>query len=328
MSNNVFVWIEQTDGKAAPVAWEALGVARRLADTLAGQCVAIVLGEQVNELAEQAVRYGANRVFVANDATLKHFRAEPYAAIIAKLVQEDEPAIIIMGASSGGLELGPYLAAKLGVGLASECMAVNIEDSKLVVTRPVLSDNLLAKVTFGETRPHIVTLRHHVFPRPEEDVSRSGEIMTITPVMVEEEIATKVEGFESAAETINLADAAVIVSGGRGVGSAKGFTVIKNLADVLGGVVGASRAAVDAGWIAYAHQVGQSGKVVQPDLYIACGISGSIQHLAGMKTSKTIVVINKDSDAPIFKYARYGIAGDLFEYVPALVDELQKRLGK
>ncbi|MBN1992125.1 MAG: electron transfer flavoprotein subunit alpha/FixB family protein [Anaerolineae bacterium] len=327
MSNNVLVWIEQTDGQVPSVAWESLGVARRIAAALAGRCMAIVLGEQVNELAEQAVRYGANSVLVANDVTLKHFRTEPYTAIIRPLVQKYEPALIIMGASTAGLELAPYLAAKLGVGLASECIAVNIEQGHLVATRPALSGNLLAKVTFGEAHPHIITICDHVFPRPEGNPSQAGEIIAIPPVMAEEEIVNKIESFEPTT-TLSLTEAGTIVSGGRGVGSADGFTVIQELADVLGGAVGASRAVVDAGWLPYAYQVGQSGKTVHPNLYIACGISGSIQHLAGMKSAKVIVAINKDPDATIFQYAHYGLVGDLFAYAPALTKELRQRLGK
>ena len=327
MSNNVFVWIDQSNGEVDSIAWEVLGVGRNIADDLGGQLSAIVLGENVSGLAEQAIQYGADNALVADDATLKSFRLEAYAGVITKLAQEQEPAALIMGASNSGLELSAYVAAKLGTGLAPDCTDVAIDDGKVVATRPALIGNVIAKVTFGEARPQMVTLRRRVFPVPEIDASRSGDITNLDPVMAEDDIATKVEGFEIAAGEVSLTDAKIIVSGGRGVGGPEGFAPVKALAEAMGGAMGASRAAVDAGWIPYAHQVGQTGKTVQPDLYVACGISGAIQHLAGMKTSKLIVVINKDPDAPIFKYAHYGIVGDLFQYAPALTEEFKQRLG-
>jgi len=328
MSNNVFVWIDQSNGDVDSIAWEALGVGRNIANELGGQLGAVVLGENVSGVAEQAIQYGADNALVADDTTLKSFRLEPYAAVITKLAQEHEPAALIMGASNSGLELSAYVAAKLGVGLAADCTEVAVEDGKVVATRPALIGNVIAKVSFGEARPQMVTLRRRVFPVPEMDAGRSGDITSVGAVMAEDDIATKVEGYEVAAGEVSLTDAKIIVSGGRGVGGPEGFAPIKALAEAMGGAMGASRAAVDAGWIPYAHQVGQTGKTVQPDLYVACGISGAIQHLAGMKTSKLIVVINKDPDAPIFKYAHYGIVGDLFQYAPALTKEFKQRLGK
>lgn len=328
MSNNVFVWIDQSNGAVDPIAWETVGAARSIANQLGGQVAALVLGAGVSELAQQAIHYGADSALVADDATLKTFRLEPYAAVITKLAQEQQPAALLMGASNAGLELAAYVAAKLGVGLASDCTGLAVEDGRLVATRPALIGNVLAKVTFGQARPQMATIRRRVFPTPEPDTGRSGDIANVEAVLAEDDIATKVEGFEETAGQVSLTDAKIIVSGGRGVAGPEGFKPIKALADALGGAMGASRAAVDAGWIPYAHQVGQTGKTVQPDLYIACGISGAIQHLAGMKTAKLIVVINKDAEAPIFKYAHYGIVGDLFEYVPALTEEFKQRLGK
>lgn len=328
MSNDVFVWIDQTNGQVDSIAWEAVGAGRTVADELGGQLAAIVLGENVSDLAEQAIQYGADSAFVADDATLKTFRLQAYAATITKLVQEQEPAAFIIGASNAGLELAAYVAAKLGVGLASDATELAVENGSLVATRPALIGNVIAKVTFGDARPHMVTIRRRVFPTPEADTTRSGQITNVSPALAEDDISTKVEGFEVAAGEVSLTDSKIIVSGGRGVAGPEGFEPVKALADALGGAMGASRAAVDAGWIPYAHQVGQTGKTVQPDLYIACGISGAIQHLAGMKTSKIIVVINTDPDAPIFKYAHYGIVGDLFDYVPALTEEFNKRLNQ
>ena len=325
MSNNVFVWIDQTDGVADSIAWETLGAARNLANDLGGQLVALVLGENVAGLAEQAIQYGADRVIIADDPTLKSFRLEPYAAVLIKLAREQEPAVLMMGASNSGLELAPYVAAKLGVGLAPACIEVTAQDGKVAVTRAALVGNVMARIVFNDARPHMVTIRRRVFPVPEMDAGRSGEITSTEAVLTETDIPTKIEGLEAATGEVSLTDAKIIVSGGRGVGGPEGFAPIQALVDVLGGAMGASRAAVDAGWTPYIHQVGQTGKTVQPDLYLACGISGAIQHLAGMKTSKLIVAINKDPEAPIFKYAHYGIVGDLFEYVPALTAELKRR---
>jgi electron transfer flavoprotein alpha subunit len=328
MSNDVLVWIEQNENEADPIAWETLGAGRTVADKLGGQLLALVLGENVNNLAEAAIQYGADRAIVANDAALKYYRPEPYAALTLKAVQQTQPAALLLGASSAGLELSAYVAAKLGVGLAPDAIDITVEGDRLTVTRPVLVGNLAAKVEFGLARPQVISVRRRVYPVPEKDSSRSGEINTLETNLNEAEIASKVEGHEAATNEVSLNDARIIVSGGRGVGGPEGFAPIKALAEALGGAMGASRVAVDAGWIPYKHQVGQTGKTVQPDLYIACGISGAIQHLAGMKTAKVIVVINKDAEAPIMNYAHYAIIGDLFQIVPALTEEFKRRLRK
>ena len=328
MSNNIIVWIEQHNGSPDPISWEALGAARNLAAASGGQVIALVLGQNIRSLADEAIHYGADQAIVADDPTLIHFRLEPYAAILTKIAQEQAPDVMILGASNAGLELSAYTAARLGVGLAPDCTELGLVEGNLVVTRPVLIGNLMARVEFGPARPCIVSIRRRVFSPLEPDSGRSGQVNSTGAVLAEADIATKVEGFEAASSQVSLTDANIIVSGGRGVGGPEGFAPIKALANALGGAMGASRAAVDAGWVPYVHQVGQTGKTVQPDLYIACGISGAIQHLAGMKTSKIIVVVNKDADAPIFKYASYGIVGDLFTYVPALTEEFKKRLGK
>ncbi len=327
MSNNVLVWIDQYEGAVDSIAWEALGVARTTADNLGGQVVAVVIGEGVDDLAQEAIQRGADSAIVASDATLKTFRVEAYAATLSQLSQEHSPAAIIMGASNAGLELSAYTAATTGAGLASDCTDVQVEGGAVVAIRPALIGNVIAKVNFGDAASPIITIRRRIFPAAEADASRSGEVTTIGAALAEDALATKVEGFEEASSQVSLTDAKIIVSGGRGVGGPEGFAPVKELADALGGAMGASRATVDAGWIPYAHQVGQTGKTVQPDLYVACGISGAIQHLAGMKTSKIIVAINKDPDAPIFRYAHYGIVGDLFKYVPALSEEFKSRLG-
>lgn len=326
-NNNVFAWIDQSGGEVDSIAWEAVGLAGRLAADLGGQAVAVVLGHGVDQLAQEAIQRGAASAIVVNDPTLEKFRLEPFAETIASLAQEHGPAALVVGASSRGGELAPYVAAKLGVGMAADCTEINVENGKVVAVRPALVGNVMAKITFGEATPPVVTIRRRVFPAPEPEAGRSGDVVQAAAVVAEAAIATKIQGFETAAGEVSLNDAGIIVSGGRGVGGPEGFAPVKALADALGGAMGASRAAVDAGWVPYAHQVGQTGKTVQPDLYIACGISGAIQHLAGMKTSKVIVAINKDPEAPIFKVAHYGIVGDLFAYVPALAEEFKKRLG-
>lgn len=324
MTHNIFVWIEQNNGAADSAAWEALGVAGQLAGQTGGQVVALVLGQGVESLANEALRRGANRAIVADDASLQAFRLEAYAAVITAAAQTEPPLVILLSASSAGLELSAYVAAKLGWGLAADCTGLAVENGQVVATRPALAGNVIATVT----GPRVVSVRRRVFPEAEAAPAAGGNIAAVAAALAEASIATKIIGTEAASNEVSLADARIIVSGGRAVGGADGFAPLRELADVLGAALGASRAAVDAGWIPYAHQVGQTGKVVQPDLYIACGISGAIQHLAGMKTAKTIVAINSDPNAPIFKYATYGIVGDIFEVVPALTAALKTKSGK
>jgi electron transfer flavoprotein alpha subunit len=278
-------------------------------------------------LAQEAIFYGADKVLMAEDATLADFRVAPQAALLAKAVRDAEPAAVIIGATFRGRELGPTLAAELDTGCIADCTALELEDGQLVATRPIYAGKLLSKCTIPERRPQVFTTRVRAFPKPEPDSARSGEVIKVEPVLAEGDIAVKVTGFQETEGGVSLADAGVIVSGGRGVGGPEGFEPVQELAQVLGAALGASRAAVDAGWIPYEHQVGQTGKTVSPDLYIACGISGAIQHQAGMRTSKVIVAINKDPEAPIFKLAHYGIVGDLFKVVPPLVAAFKEKLG-
>ncbi|MBU0703941.1 MAG: electron transfer flavoprotein subunit alpha/FixB family protein, partial [Chloroflexi bacterium] len=284
-------------------------------------------GPGVEPLAQEAISYGADKVLLAEDETLADFRVEPQAALLAKVVREAEAAAVIIGATFRGRNLAPALAVELDTGCIADCIALELEDGNLVATRPIYAGKLLAKCTIPERRPQIVTTRVRAFPKPEPDSARSGEVVKVEPVMAEENIATKVTGFKETKGGVSLADASIIVSGGRGVGGPEGFEPVRELAQTLGAAMGASRAAVDAGWIPYEHQVGQTGKTVSPDLYIACGISGAIQHQAGMRTSKVIVAINKDPEAPIFKLAHYGIVGDLFKVVPPLTAALEEKLG-
>jgi len=325
---SVFVWIEQFNGDPVSLSWEALGKARELADALGTQAAAIVLGQGVQGIAEQAIAFGADVVYLADDPTLASFRVDPFAAVIESLASQHEPAIMLWGGTSRGRELAAAIGADLGVGAAADCLDLQLDDDdRLVATRPIYAGNILTDVVFRRT-PQIATVRARAFPMPEPDPSRTGEVVATPAVLDEDAIRVSVVGLEQATEgEVSVADAQIIVSGGRGVKGPEGFEPIRGLAAVLGAAVGASRAAVDAGWVPYAHQVGQTGKTVQPDLYIACGISGAIQHLAGMRTAKTIVAINKDSEAPIYQLADYGIVEDLFKVVPALTEALKERLG-
>jgi len=325
---SVFVWIEQFKGDPVSLSWEALGKARELADALSTQAAALVLGQDVQGIAEKAIAFGADTVYVADDPTLESFRVDPYAAVIESLASQHEPSIMLWGGTSRGRELAAAVGADLGIGAAVDCLDLQLDDDgRLVATRPIYTGNILTDVVLRRT-PQIATVRARAFPMPEPDPSRSGEVVATPVVLSEDGIRVSVVGLEQVAEgEISVADAQIIVSGGRGVKGPEGFEPLRGLAAVLGAAVGASRAAVDAGWIPYAHQVGQTGKTVQPDLYIACGISGAIQHLAGMRTAKTIVAINKDAEAPIFQLADYGIVEDLFKVVPAMTEALKVRLG-
>ncbi len=328
--SGVWFWVEQFNGQAGSISWEMAGKGRELADQLGVALTACVLGHGVENLAQEAIYYGADRVFLVDDPTLAVYRTEPYAAVMVDLVRRYKPEILIMGASSRGRDLAGSVATRLFTGLTADCTGLDIDPETRLLrqTRPAFGGNIMATILCPDRRPQMATVRHRVFPVPLRDTSRQGQIVRERAVLGEDEIATRVLDFLTEEGGVNLADARVIVSGGRGVKGPEGFAPLRELASVLGGAVGASRAAVDAGWIPYAHQVGQTGRTVRPDLYIACGISGAIQHLAGMKTSRVIVAINTDPEAPIFGVAHYGIVGDLFEVVPALTAAFRKRLGQ
>ncbi len=325
MSANVFVWVEQHAGKALPVAWEALGLARQLAGE--GKVTALVFGQGVDAVVQEAFAYGADAAIKANDATLEHFRFEPYVALLTQIVQEQQPDIVLAGATTAGRELLAGAAADVDAGLLTDVTELTLEDGKLHAVRPVVGGKVLSVEAITGAGPQFATLRARAFKAAERAEGRSGEVQEVAAVLAEDAIPTKITQIEAAEGQVSLTDASIIVSGGRGVGGPEGFEPIRALAEVLGGAVGASRAAVDAGWIPYEHQVGQTGKVVSPDLYIAAGISGAIQHQAGMRTSKVIVAINTDPEAPIFKLARYGVVDDLFQIVPALTEVLKEKLG-
>lgn len=327
MTNKVWVFIDQYKGEALQASWEALGAARPVAEALGSGVTAVVFGQNVAAVAEAAGQFGADAVLLADDATLADFRLDPYASLFTALVKEHAPAVVLGTATTRGRDLFAAAAVDLGVCSIADATALDMDGETVRATHPVYAGKLLATFTVQPGQLQLITLRSRAFPKPDADPSRTAEVTSVAPVKAEDEIAVKVTGAEQAEGTVSLTDAGVIVAGGRGVGGPEGFEPVADLARALGGAMGASRAAVDAGWIPYAHQVGQTGKTVSPDLYIAAGISGAIQHLAGMRTAKVIVAINKDPDAPIFKLARFGVVGDLFDILPALTAEAKARLG-
>lgn len=322
--SGVWVFLENKEGNIATGSREAIAAARTVADGLGQPITGLVFGENVSAAADAAFDLGVDAVLGADDATLGHFRVEAVGPLVTKLAQEHTPSVIMASASTRGRDLAAWVAADLEVGLVSDGVSLAVEGDKVKVTRPVYAGKLMCDV-FATSSTQVITLRNRAFPQA-ESTGKSGSATWVDAAVSEDDIPTKVVGFEGKEGTVSLSDASIIVSGGRGVGGPEGFAPVKELADTLGAALGASRAAVDAGWIPYEHQVGQTGKVVSPDLYIASGISGAIQHQAGMRTSKIIVAINKDADAPIFKLAQYGIVGDLFKVLPALTAEFKKRL--
>lgn len=330
---NVWVFIEHERGKVSNVSFELLGEGRKLADVLGCQICGMLLsdGDGIDGFIKEAIAYGAEKVYVTESPVLKEYRTDPYATGAVNLIRKYKPEIVLFGATTQGRDFAGTVATTLETGLTADCTGLDIDlESKLLrQTRPAFGGNIMATILdYPNYRPQMATVRPKVFPMPGKDESRKGEVIRDPLPMTEEQVRTKILEYIKGTEGVNLVDAEIIVSGGRGVGNGENFKVIRELAIVLGAAVGASRATVDAGWISYEHQVGQTGRTVRPKIYIACGISGAIQHLAGMRTSDIIVAINKDAEAPIFKAATYGIVGDLFTVVPMLTEELKKRLGR
>jgi len=321
----IWIWVEQFNGKMLPVSGEVLEAGRNLANELGVGLSALVFGQGVQDVAQEAIQRGADTVYVCDDATMADYRAEPYASLLSKLAADHKPKAILAGATSSGRDVLALAAVDLEAGLVPDCTGLAVEDGKIKATRPVYAGKLMSNL-YAEGDTMLASLRSRAFPAVEADPGRSGEIVTVEPAMAAGDITQEILGLEAAEGTVSLTDAGIIVSGGRGVNGPEGFEPVRELAVPLNAALGASRAAVDAGWIPYAFQVGQTGKTVSPDLYVAAGISGAIQHLAGMRTSKVIVAINKDPEAPIFKLAQYGIVDDLFKIVPALTAEFKKRL--
>ncbi len=324
MAQGVLVFIEARQGTVKKTSLEALNAGRRLADVLHEPVVALCIGAP-EEASTQLAQFGADKILLAQHGLLEAYSPEAYAATVAQAAQKVQPRIILGSASAMGRDFLPRVAAKLRVGLAQDCTAAQIvEGGVLECVRPIYAGKAYARVRLTQL-PALATLRPNVFSLGAPDTARTAQSEAFAPELSAEKIHAKVSSITSSeGQKVELTEAGIIVSGGRGVKGPEHFPLIQALADALGGALGASRAAVDAGWIDHQHQVGQTGKTVSPTLYIACGISGAIQHLAGMSSSKFIVAINKDPEAPIFKLADYGIVGDLFAIVPALTEAVKK----
>lgn len=320
---NVWVFAEQRNGVISPVAIELLGEGKKLVNEIGVELCAILLGNQVEDLAEELICYGADKVYVADSKLLENYTTDAYTKVITDAINEIKPEIVLYGATHIGRDLAPRIAARVSTGLTADCTKLEIDpvDKKIKQTRPAFGGNLMATIVCPNHRPQMSTVRPGVMKKATKDDSNKGEIIKLDIKLTQEDIYTKViEIIKSNKATVSLSDAEVIVSGGRGLGNPEGFKLIKELADKFGGEVGASRAAVDAGWINHSHQVGQTGITVKPKIYIACGISGAIQHLAGMQSSDIIIAINKNPNAPIFDIADYGLVGDLYEVIPSIIE--------
>lgn len=328
MAGDIWVLAEHKDGKLKRVSFESLGQGLTLAKKLDTKCTVLLLGHEVETLSSELFHYGAENIYLVENPLLKNYTSDGYSAVLTKLISEKKPEILLMGATFMGKDLAPKLSARLKVPLLIDCIELSLNDhGKLEAIRPVYAGKARIKIVGNDSLPQIVSLRPNVMPPPKKDESRSGNTEKISIELGEESIRTLVKDFiVDAGVKLDLTEARIIVSGGRGLKGPENFKLLEELADVLGAAVGASRAAVDAGWRDHSAQVGQTGKTVTPELYIAFGISGAVQHLAGMSTSKYIAAVNKDPEANIFKIADYGIVGDLFEIVPVLTKEFKKLL--
>jgi electron transfer flavoprotein alpha subunit len=325
----VWVFAEQRGGTVAPVALELLGAGRRLAERLGVELSAVLLGADEPQ-ARELVRWGADKVYHCEDPSLQSFNDEPYARVLSTLIDEHKPEIVLAGATPIGRSFVPRVAARLKTGLTADCTSLEVEEGSrdLQQIRPAFGGNIMATILCPNYRPQIATVRPRVMKRNEYDESRKGGVIKVKA----DDLASNTKVLETVKEVsglaVNLQEADVIVSGGRGLGDARGFEMLTELAELLEGTVGASRAAVDEGWIPYSHQVGQTGKTVCPKIYVACGISGAVQHLVGMQSSDIIIAINKNPEAPIFGVATYGIVGDVYEIVPMLIKRIKEAKGK
>jgi electron transfer flavoprotein alpha subunit len=334
MENGVWVFIENDSGIVADISYELLGKGRELADRLGSELACLIIGHQISDTAPELIAYGADKVYVADDSQLTHYLTLPYARIAVDLIKEFRPSILLIGATSIGRDLAPRIASNVRTGLTADCTDLQIGEYKfgkktwkeiLLQIRPAFGGNVIATIVTPETRPQMATVREGVFNRHPADSFRRGQVVQLNPVLTDQDMILKVVERVKAEKKVNLKSAKIIVSGGMGVGSKENFEIIHELAGVLGGQVGASRAAVDAGFIGREHQVGQTGTTVRPNLYLACGISGAIQHRAGIQESNRIVAINTDLHAPIFSIAQYGIIGDLNEVIPKMINAYKNK---
>jgi electron transfer flavoprotein alpha subunit len=328
--SGVWVFAEFRQGRIAPVAIELLGKGRELADQRQVELAAVLFGSGLGDTADELIAFGADKVYQVDDSSLEHFTDEAYGNVLEELIREHKPEIVLAGATVIGRSFIPRVANALDTGLTADCTGLEIraEDGVLIQTRPAFGGNIMASIVCPLTRPQMATVRPRVMKGLPRDAERTGEKISYTPAR--QSMKPRVRVLRSVVEeqdTVNITEADIIIAGGRGLENEKGFGLIRQLAEVLGGAVGASRAAVDSDWISYHHQVGQTGKTVCPKVYIACGISGAIQHVVGMQSADIIVAINRDPDAPIFDVATYGIVGDLFEVVPMLTKKLEQRSG-
>lgn len=323
----ILVWAELSGGQVKPVTFELLGEARRLAQQLGVPVAVALLGASTSSAASDCIKYGADLVYLVDDARLALYNDEIYAAVMEQIIRMYRPEILLMGATTYGRSLAPRLASRLNTGLTADCtqLAIDTEKRLLLQTRPAFGGNLMATITCPQRRPQMATVRPGVMKALPPDADRQGQVI-VPPVEIPQTSKTRVlEVIQLQGDQVDLTAAEIVVAAGKGIGSAANMKLIAELAQLLGGVVGATRPVVDAGWISYSHQIGQTGKTVSPKLYIACGISGAVQHTAGMSGAETIVAINKDPDAPIHRIAHYSLIGDVIDIVQALIAELKKR---
>ena len=324
---NLWVYIETEENIAKPVGYELLAPARELANKMEQKLVAVVIGGSVETIANEAIAYGADEVLLVEGEEYYNYSTDAYGYALETLVHKYKPSIILLGATHNGRDLGPRVACNLNTGLSADCtiMDYDKENSNVIWTRPTYGGDLMAAILCSDHRPQMGTVRQGIFKKAKKNRDRTGVIIREDIHIAKEDIRLKlIERVKEVAERVELEEAEIIVAAGRGIGSPEGYKIIEDFAKELNGVPAASRAIVDAGWVPYAYQVGQTGKIVSPKLYIACGISGAMQHTMGMSGSDCIVAINKDPDAPIFDVADYGIVGDLFEVIPELIEVLKE----
>lgn len=324
----VMIFAEQREGKVAAVSYDLLGAGKKLAGELGAELSAVLLGAGESE-ANELIKWGADRVYLCSDPVLRRFNDDTYAEMLSRIIEEHKPSIMLAGATPIGRSFIPRVAARLRTGLTADCTSLEIDkkSKNLLQIRPAFGGNIMATILCPDNRPQMATVRPRVMKRGQYLAGRKGKIVNVKA----DNLVSRTKVIDSVKEvselSVNLHEADVIIAGGRGLGDAKGFKLLGELAHVMGGALGASRAAVDDGWISYSHQVGQTGKTVSPRIYVACGISGAVQHLVGMQSSDIIIAINKNPDAPIFNVATYGIVGDLFEIVPLLTKKIKEIKG-
>ena len=326
MCKDVYVFAEQRDGNLQKVGIELIGEARKLADDLGQNVVAVLLGNQIKDKASELIAHGADKVVVVDDEMLAEYVTEPYAKAMMEIIQSHNPEIVLYGATSIGRDLAPRVSARIHTGLTADCTKLDIDEETklLMMTRPAFGGNIMATIVCEDFRPQMATVRPGVMKALEADESRQGEVEVVEVNFTDADMNVKIrEVVKTTHKSVDITEAKILVAGGRGVGNAEGFKDLEELADILDGEVAASRAAVDSGWISNDRQVGQTGKTVRPELYLACGISGAIQHAAGMENSEFIVAINRDEDAAIFDIADLGIVGDIKKILPKLNDAIK-----